>query len=69
MGCLSILLIPTAGASFFVSTWIVMLFWGIVAPDVGIGTIGYWRAATVTIGLWIAVAPLIGALSRRISRR
>ncbi len=69
MGCLSILLIPSAGASFFLSTWIVMLFWGIVAPDVGVGTIGYWRAALVTIGLWIAVAPLIGALSRRIGRR
>ena len=69
MGCLSILLIPSAGASFFLSTWIVMLFWGIVAPDVGVGTIGSWRAALVTIGLWIAVAPLIGALSRRIGRR
>ena len=46
-----------------------MLFWGIVAPDAGVGTIGYWRAALVTIGLWIAVAPLIGALSRRIGRR
>ena len=69
MGCLSILLIPSAGASFFLSTWVVMLFWGVVAPDVGVGTIGHWRAAVVTIGLWIAVAPLIGALSRRIGRR
>ena len=62
MGCLSILLIPSAGASFFLSTWIVMLFWGIVAPDVGVETLGHWRAALVSLGLLFAVAPLIRAL-------
>ncbi|MBI3742667.1 MAG: hypothetical protein HY261_00060 [Chloroflexi bacterium] len=53
--------IPKAGAVFFFSSWIVMIFWGIVAPDVGVKTISYVKAMVVTIGLWLAVVPLIGA--------
>ena len=43
---------------FFLSSLIVMLLWGIIAPDFGIQTIDYPLAMLVTIALWLAVAPL-----------
>jgi hypothetical protein len=42
-----------------------MIFWGIVAPDVGVKTISYPTAVIVTIGLWLVVAPLIAAAIRK----
>ncbi|MBI2855272.1 MAG: hypothetical protein HYX93_00310 [Chloroflexi bacterium] len=64
MGCLAIMAIPSAGLSFFFSSWIVMIFWGIIADDVGIKTVSYNGAMLVTIGMWMAVAPLIAAVAR-----
>ncbi|MBF8266529.1 MAG: hypothetical protein HW388_37 [Dehalococcoidia bacterium] len=69
MGCLAILAIPSAGVSFFFSSWITMIFWGIIADDVGIQTISYTGAMLVTIALWIAVAPLIAAVGRTMGVR
>lgn len=69
MGCFSILLIPSAGASFFFSAWIIMVFWGIMADDIGVNTISYPGAMVVTIALWMTVAPLIAALGRSAFRR
>ncbi|MFH1560940.1 MAG: hypothetical protein ABID84_06020 [Chloroflexota bacterium] len=65
MGCFAILAIPSAGLSFFFSSWIVMIFWGIIADDVGVETIGYKGAMVVTLALWMAMAPLIAAMGRR----
>ena len=48
------LLIP----AFFFAAWLAMVFWGMVAPDVGLSTIGYPKAMLVTIGLWLVVFPL-----------
>ena len=56
--------ILAAGPLFFVSSWLLMIFAGIVASDVGIRPFGYVTAMVVTIGLWLAVAPAIGAVSR-----
>ena len=53
--------IPAAGAGFFLSAWLTMIFWGIIAPDFGIKTIGYPTAMLITIALWLVVAPLAGA--------
>ena len=58
---MGIFLIPGAGVSFFFSAWLMMIFWGIVAPDLGIDTIGYTKAMLITIALWLVVAPLIAA--------
>ena len=69
MGCFAILAIPSAGLSFFFSSWIVMVFWGIMADEVGIETISYKGAMVVTIALWMAMAPLIAAMGRRRWRR
>ena len=46
---------------FFLSSFIVMLLWGVIAPDFGIQTIDYPMAMLITIALWLAVAPLAAA--------
>ena len=56
--------IVAAGPAFFVSAWLLMIFAGITAADVGIRPFGYLTSMVVTIGLWLAVAPAIGAIAR-----
>jgi hypothetical protein len=53
-----------AGPMFFVSAWLLMLFAGIVGTDVGIRPFGYVTSMVVTIGLWLTLAPAIGAVGR-----
>ena len=53
-----------AGPMFFVSAWLLMVLAGIVATDVGIRAFGYVTAMLVTVGLWLAIAPAVGAVSR-----
>ena len=53
-----------AGPLFFVSAWLLMLFAGIVGTDVGIRPFGYVTAMVVTIGLWLTLAPTIGAVGK-----
>lgn len=57
-----------AGPAFFVSTWLVMVFAGIVGTDVGVHPFGYVTSMVVTIALWLAVAPAIGAVARGTGR-
>ncbi len=57
--------IPAAGLGFFFSAWLTMIFWGIVAPDIGVAKISYTTAMLVTIALWLVVAPLIAASVRK----
>jgi hypothetical protein len=56
--------IVAAGPAFFVSAWLLMLFAGICTADTGIRPFGYVTAMVVTIGLWLTVAPAIGAIAR-----
>lgn len=58
-----------AGPMFFVSAWILMLFAGTVATDVGIRPFGYLTSMVVTIGLWLALAPAIGAIAGATRKR
>jgi fucose permease len=60
--------IPTAAVGFFISSWLTMVFWGIIAPDFDIKTIGYPMAMLLTIALWLVVAPLAASAAAR-SRR
>ena len=53
-----------AGPMFFVSAWLLMIFAGIVATDVGIRPFGYLTSMVVTIALWLTLAPAIGAVIR-----
>jgi hypothetical protein len=53
-----------AGPAFFVSSWLLMIFAGITATDVGIRPFGYITSMVVTIGLWLVLAPAVGAIAR-----
>lgn len=53
-----------AGPMFFVSAWLLMIFAGIVGADVGVRPFGYLTSMVATIGLWLTLAPAIGAASR-----
>ena len=46
---------------FFLSSFIFMLLWGVIAPNFGIAKIDYPMAMLITITLWLAVAPLAAA--------
>jgi hypothetical protein len=54
-----------AGPMFFVSSWLLMIFAGIVGSDMGIRPFGYVTSMVVTIGLWLTLAPAIGAVAGR----
>ena len=56
--------IVASGPAFFVSAWLLMIFAGIVGADVGIRPFGYLTSMVVTIGLWLTLAPAIGAIAR-----
>jgi hypothetical protein len=62
MGYFSIL---AAIPGFFLSSFFLMLLWGVFAADIGVDKISYPMAMLVTITLWLAVAPLAAAASRR----
>jgi len=50
---------------FFLSSFILMLLWGVIAPKIGLVTINYPISMLVTITLWLAVAPLAAAAGKR----
>ena len=56
--------IVAAGPAFFVSSWLLMIFAGITAADVGIRPVGDLPSMVVTIALWLTLAPAIGAIAR-----
>jgi hypothetical protein len=56
--------IVAAGPSFFFSAWVVMLFAGGFADEIGTRPFGYLTAMVVTIALWLTLAPAIGAIAR-----
>jgi hypothetical protein len=57
--------IPAAGLGFFFSSWLTMIFWGILAEEIGVETISYTTAMLVTVAFWLVVAPLIAASVRK----
>ena len=50
--------IMAAIPGFFLSSFILMLLWGAIAPKIGLPKIGYPLSMLVTITMWLAVAPL-----------
>jgi len=46
---------------FFLSSFFLMLLWGVIASKMGLVTIDYPMAMLVTITIWVAVAPLAAA--------
>ena len=43
---------------FFLSSFILMLLWGVIAPKFGLEKIDYPMAMLITVTLWLAVSPL-----------
>ena len=62
MGYFSIL---GAIPGFFLSAFILMLLWGVIAPKLGMEKIDYPLAMLITITLWLAVAPLAAVAGRK----
>ena len=60
--------IMAAVPGFFLSSFIFMLLWGVIAPNFGIEKIDYVMAMLITITLWLAVAPLAAAAGRRVRK-
>ena len=54
--------LPGAGLLFFLSAWVLMIFAGTLSRSTGIRPFGYGTAMIATIGLWLVVAPAIGAV-------
>jgi len=50
---------------FFLSSFFLMLLWGVIAPEIDLATIGYPMAMLVTITLWIAIAPLAAGRKKK----
>jgi len=50
---------------FFLSSFILMLLWDVVAPKIEMVDINYVTSMLITITLWLAVAPLAAAAARR----
>ena len=46
-----------------------MIFAGITSTDAGIRPFGYITSMVVTIGLWLTLAPAIGAIARTGKKR
>jgi hypothetical protein len=49
---------------FFLSSFILMLLWGVISPKFGIATIDYPLAMLITITVWLTIAPLAAVGSR-----
>lgn len=57
--------IVAAIPGFFLSSFFLMLLWGVISPEFGIATISLVKAMLITITLWLAVAPFAAAGSHR----
>jgi hypothetical protein len=56
--------ILSAIPGFFLSSFFLMLLWGVIAPKIGLPSIDYPMSMLVNITLWLAVAPLAAAAGR-----
>ena len=61
MGCLGFFAILSTIPAFFFCAWIAMMFWGVIAPDLGVNDIDYPMAMLMTLALWLVIAPLAAA--------
>ena len=63
MGCGAIM--GAAIPGFFLSSWFLMLLWGVIAHRFeGLLFLSYVDAMLVTISLWIVVAPLAASAGK-----
>ena len=60
--------ILSAIPGFFLSSFILMELWGVIAPNFDIKDIDYPMAMLITITAWLTVAPLVAVTNRRVRR-
>lgn len=60
----AMLAIPAAGLGYFFSAWLMMIFGGILADDLGTRPFSYTTALIMTIAIWLVIAPVVGAIAR-----
>jgi len=54
---------------FFLSSWFLMLLWGVIASKLQLSvTLSYVNAMLVNITLWLAVAPLTAVGGKRFGK-
>ena len=53
---------------FFLSSFFLMILWGVIAPDLNIQTVGYVQAMLSTFIIWLSVAPLAAAAAKKLRR-
>ena len=51
---------------FFLSSFFLMVLWGVIAPDLSIQTVGYGQAMLITLIIWLTVAPLAAAAAKKL---
>ncbi len=49
----------------FLSSFFFMLFWGVIAPKIGLVSISYTLSMLMTITIWLALAPSAAAAARK----
>ena len=57
--------LPAAGLMFFFSAWLLMLFAGSLAPEVGTRPFGYATSMVCTIAIWLTIVPAAAAIAGR----
>ena len=46
------------GVVYFLTAWVVMVFWGMVGPGAGFNTISYNTALLALVAVWIVIIPV-----------
>jgi hypothetical protein len=46
-------------ALFFFASWVGMVFWGMVAAEIGSRTASYFATSLGLVGLWLVILPVI----------
>lgn len=55
-------------AFYAVSSWLAMVFWGMVGGELGLATMDYTTALVATIGLWLVIGPMAWLVAFRVHR-
>lgn len=55
-------------AFYAFSSWLAMVFWGIVGGELGLPTMNYPTALIATAGLWLVIGPMAWLIAFRVHR-
>ena len=55
-------------AFYAFSSLLAMVFWGAMASELGLPTMGYATALLATVGLWLVIGPMAWLVAYRVHR-